>query len=749
MTLRKQFALAVIYSLLIFSVSSQEVSAQFPEQTPSPYAPLELWLQQWGVSDLLDFDSQTGHVLGRYPDSVILWDVKTGLALRQYHLAEPGPLQVIDAKLLGHNRLLIGGQHSMVVLDRRTGKTLQEYEWPDVHLHALALNPEQSRVATATSDARIRVWGLESAELKTLIKVEHPQNSLAFSPDSRQLISGDYSNIVRLWDAGTGQQLGQVKPPTEGRLLRFSDDGQKFLTAGQGEFWYTPRVTVWDAESLTNLQTIPRVVKEVWFAGDEVHLLTFDGEIELWPADRHEEPAPPEEWNKGGNGPARPSDVTSNHWVFRGSDEPGQWEVIGPQSTQPDQFMPVDSTWSNPDDHFPLAISPDGHWLLTGGASHGNRPNRSAIWNLHEGRVQTEFENAMLGAFHPAGRELVVVRNASLEVMDTATGKTTRPLEYDRNKLGRVTTIQFIKDGRQFLTAHGDWYDGDEGGILLWDYATGKPIREYDTNRKAVLVAHYLESHNGHIIAACSPGDDGSAGVDQLTVFDAATGKQLQNRNFALNGLGVGPVSLTDSLLSVSVATWDYNSQPRMVRRSLVSTFDLKPQVELPKDSRPETFSYDGQVVFGLDEHRQLSLFDAKNADQLHSFGCPFRPIRNIMPHPGGQLLCGALDDPWNFHGLGTNAVGFQDLLTGELVAQLFLFQDPDSWLIITHDGAINGSKAGLKHVTWRRPGTLDVIRDEQRTRAAVNLEHVAAVLSRTLPANATLRERLTNLKSQ
>ncbi|MEZ5943480.1 MAG: WD40 repeat domain-containing protein [Planctomycetaceae bacterium] len=749
MTVGKHLKLLMISSLMLLSVCGPKVAAQPPVQSASPYAPNELWLQQWGVTDLLDYDPEQGHLLGRYPDSVILWDVKTGLALRQYHLAEPGPLQVIDAKLLGHNRLLIGGQHSMVVLDRKTGRTLQEFDWPEVHLHALALNPEQPLVATATSDAKIRVWDLVSAELQTTIEVEHPQNSLAFSPDGRRLLSGDYSNVVRLWDAGTGKQLGQVEPPTEGRLLRFSDDGRKFLTAGQGEFWYTPRVTVWNAESLTDLQIIPRVVRDVWFAGDEVRLLTFDGEIELWPLDRHEEPAPPEEWSRGSNRSVRPSGVTGNHWVFRRSENPGQWEVIGPRSNRPDQFMPVESTWSNPDDHFPLAISPDGHWLLTGGASHGNRPNRSAIWNLQEGRVQTEFENAMLGEFHPEGRELVVVRNASLEVMDATTGKTIRPLEYDRSKLGPVTTIQFVKEGKQLLTAHGDWYDGDEGGILLWDYAKGKLIREYDTNRKAVLVAHYFESHNGHILAACSPGDDGSADIDQLTVFDAATGKQLQNQTFARNGLGVGPVSLSASLLSVSVATRKDRLQPRTVRRSLVSTFDLKPQVDLPRDSRPETFSYDGQVVFGLGEKRQLTLFDVKDADQLHSFECPFRPIRNIMPHPGGQLLCGALDDPWNSHGLGTNAVGFQDLLTGELDAQLFLFQDPDSWLIVTQDGAINGSEAGLKHVTWRRPGTLDVIRDEQRTQAAVSPERVAAILSRSLPANISLRERLTSLKSQ
>jgi len=76
-------------------------------------------------------------------------------------------------------------------------------------------------------------------------------NSVAFSPDGKQIVSGSNDRTVRRWDAATGQQL---LPALEGHIapvysVAFSPNGKQIPTFSVSKNWL--------AEGITNLLWLP------------------------------------------------------------------------------------------------------------------------------------------------------------------------------------------------------------------------------------------------------------------------------------------------------------------------------------------------------------------------------------------------------------------------------------------------------------------------------------------------------------
>ena len=91
-----------------------------------------------------------------------------------------------------------------------------------------------------------------SAELQTLEGHSHYVSSVAFSPDSKQVVSGSGDNTVRLWDAATGAALQTLEGHSESvSSVAFSPDGKQ-VVSGSGD----KTVRLWDAVTGAVLQTL-------------------------------------------------------------------------------------------------------------------------------------------------------------------------------------------------------------------------------------------------------------------------------------------------------------------------------------------------------------------------------------------------------------------------------------------------------------------------------------------------------------
>jgi len=130
-------------------------------------------------------------------------------------------------------------------------------------------------------------------------------------------------------------------------------------------------------------------------------------------------------------------------------------------------------------------FSPDGKQLLT-----MSRDGTIRLWDVDSGKEAWQIASAPGVAtewpavgFLPGGKEAVVARGGRLVVLDLKTDKVVRIFDWPG---GRVSSVSLSPDGKRLLTTGAE---GTDRRARLWDVATGKQVREFDSSTGAAHVA--------------------------------------------------------------------------------------------------------------------------------------------------------------------------------------------------------------------------------------------------------------------
>jgi WD40 repeat protein len=469
------------------------------------------------------FDS-AAELLGQCPPSLRHWEwgrlqQLCHLSTRSWDLGAP----VAGVAFRGDGRHFAtadwNGQVS--VWDARTGERLWQRPCGQ-YVHAVAYDPAGRRLAAAGSDQVVRLFDADSGdEVQTLRGHEDAVLCLDFSPDGSLLASGGYDNVVRLWDAASAMPLAVLRRHSWWvRDVAFAPDGQRLATAGQDG-----KVLVWGRAAGEQ--------GSEWTAGAEflehrgpVHAAAFDpsgarivsggedGRVLRWNPDDAppldlgrlldgQPPAPPPfETFVGHRGPVQTVAFAADGTAFATGGHDNLVLVWSPAASAPRLRLRGHASHVSS-----VAFSPDGAALVSAG-----RDRRVHWWRLDQYAetyaVQSPegADGAVLAARFSADGRLIATAGSDRQARLWNARDRRLLRDFAEGHAFLASSAVYFADGTRLATAAGD------GTVRLWNADSGAEI---DRLERTGLSAAVDVSADGRWLAAA--GDD-----RQVRLYDMA-----------------------------------------------------------------------------------------------------------------------------------------------------------------------------------------------------------------------------------
>jgi WD40 repeat protein/tRNA A-37 threonylcarbamoyl transferase component Bud32 len=535
--------------------------------------------------------------------------------------------------------------------------------------------------------------------LKALSLLGHagPVNGLCFSPDGQRLASASSDNTIKLWDAGTGQELLSLTGHTMTvNGVCFSPDGRRLASASMDR-----TVKVWDAQTGRHQLSIPTAeqMASVCFSPDGRRLVAAA-------ADRRDatvyEVATGKltrtlkgsrggifavAWSPDGR---RVAAATPSPKTPAGLPSILLWDPDTGTEVAADQDAPGAGTWTV---FRCVAFSPDGQKLAAGFDNEvmvGSAKTGRAWFTLkgHAGTV-----NGV--SFSPDGRSIASASaDKTVKVWDASTGDLLHTL---RAHSSAVNGVVFSPDS-SWLSSAGDdrtvrvWqlnaaqavsYPVEGQNATVWSVAFSpdgqwlasgsgmsprdgrgepRPVGTVVTLREAMTgqVKHLLKGHREWVTAVAFSPDSRqlASGSRDATVklWDVATAHEritLNGHKGAVLGLVFSPDGqrLVSASADRTLKVWDVKTGREV--------FTLRGH-----DGRVAgvALSPDGRLVASASWDRTVKVWDARTGAELRTLTGHAKGVNDVCFSPSGRLLAS---------GDGEAVIKLWDTDTGEEVRTL------------------------------------------------------------------------------
>jgi WD40 repeat protein len=509
-------------------------------------------------------------VTGDMDVTLCLWDVATGMKLRQLGRGEGGGFTAAfspDGKLVAAAGFdTTREDQGVVFLWDATSWKQWRHELkaaPGESFYSLAFSADSTAVAAGTTRGRVLVWDTTTGKESTRLEGHQGTvRSVAFSPDGKTLASGGDDKTARLWDLATGKELHLLEGHADLVVgLAFAPDGKTvatgtFVPAGEfGPDGYEP-LRIWDVATGKEV----RQIKGGPGHGFERLALSADGKTLI--AGGVSTPRA-YDWATGRELRRYGDDARGNAGGFVALSADGKTlasargAAIRLWATDTAKEVLPPGSGGHLAEVLSLAFAPDGRTLASGGSD-----GAVCLWDAAAGKELrrlplAEWQRPSPVAFFADGRLLAAgTADGKVRFWDSATGKESPPALEGKKRLRFVAPsadgksliardsdgmvgvwdvaarkeVRAVQGAPGFMTAMAVSPDGkllafggDDGTIRTWDFAAGKELRSWP--------AHGNEGGANWVgaLAFCPDGTTLASGGGDATVrlWDVATGNQL------------------------------------------------------------------------------------------------------------------------------------------------------------------------------------------------------------------------------
>lgn len=442
-------------------------------------------------------------VSGSWDNDIRVWNMESGECTKILKGHQSGVDAIAIAQISNTTRIVsISYDNTIRLWDPEHEKCLKTIDRYEVSMNTIAFTPDCKNIICGSWDNIIRIWDLESGIcVKELVGHDALVHTITVTPDSRYIVSGSVDKTIRIWDFNSGKSIKILKGhKSRINAVIVTPDSRRIVSGSEDN-----SIRIWDLESGVCIKTLEgydwSVNAVAITPNGKTAVCGFtDKTIRFWNMERRQ----CQKTMEGHFDLVTALAITPDgRRVVSGSRDKTirVWDMENEQCLRKLEGL---KNWVTA-----IAITPDGRRIFSGSDDKAIR-----VWNLEGWQVlkqlEGHYDSVTALAITPDGRHLVSgSRDKTIRLWDIESGACLKTLEGHKNW---VTAVAVSLDGKYVISGSNDHT------LRVWVIESGKCMKTLERHESWV---HAIAlTADGKYVISCS--DDST-----IRIRDLKSGKNL------------------------------------------------------------------------------------------------------------------------------------------------------------------------------------------------------------------------------